>query len=105
MASQKLTKANLLVALQEEIGESAPSRATLETILDALAAVAHKNVKAGLVVEVPGIVRIKSLDKPAQPAKQKKNPFTGEMMTVAAKPAFKKVKVAPSKALKTAIES
>jgi hypothetical protein len=51
MANQKLTKANLLVALQEEIGELAPSRSTLETILEGLAAVAHKNLKAGLTVD------------------------------------------------------
>ncbi len=100
MANQKLTKANLLVALQEEIGELAPSRSTLETILEGLAAVAHKNLKAGLTVEVPGLVRIKTVEKAATSERQKKNPFTGEMMTVKAKPASKKVKTSPVKALK-----
>lgn len=97
---QKLTKSNLLAAIQQEMGESAPSRATLETTLDALTTVLHNNLKAGLVVEVPGLVRLKTVEKAASPAKQKKNPFTGQMMNVAAKPASKKVKASPVAALK-----
>lgn len=100
MASKKLTKANLISEIQTALGENPPSKAWIESMLDAVAGVAHAHLKAGEVVELPGLVRLKTLDKPAQPAKQKKNPFTGEMMNVAAKPATKKIKVAPVKALK-----
>lgn len=102
MAKQnKLTKPHLLAALQQAIGADAPSRANLEIVLDALTTVAHNHLKAGVVVEVPGLVRMKTVEKAAAPEMQKKNPFTGAMMTVKAKPASKKVKVLPAKALKT----
>ena len=38
--------------------------------------------------------------KPATPEREMKSPFTGEMITVAAKPERKIVKVRPLKALK-----
>lgn len=100
--TNKLTKAELVSALHEKLAGEA-TKAGIQAFLDALSDVVQANVKAGLLVEVPGVVKVKASDKPAQPAKQKKNPFTGQMMTVAAKPASKKVKVSPSKSLKDAI--
>jgi hypothetical protein len=45
-------------------------------------------------------MKIKLRSVPAKPAGMRKDPFTGEMRQFAAKPASKKVKVLPLKALK-----
>lgn len=50
---------------------------------------------------VPGMMKVKSIYKPATKAAQKPNPFKpGEMMTVKAKPAKTVIKIRPLKALK-----
>lgn len=102
MSAKKLTKPQLITEIQSAMPE-APSKAAIEALLNALAAVCQKNTKAGLVVEVPGVVRLKTVEKAASPEKQKMNYFTKKMITVAAKPASKKVKATPAKALKEAV--
>ncbi|GJQ30926.1 MAG: hypothetical protein HBSAPP03_28100 [Phycisphaerae bacterium] len=52
---------------------------------------------------VPGLLKVQSVLKPAQPAREGKNPFTGEMQMFKAKPARTVVKVRPLKALKSAV--
>ena len=103
MSQKKLTKIQLIKAVQDQMGDNAPSQAIIEATLDALGVAVQEKAKEGLMIEVPGIVRIKTIDKPAQPEKQKMNYFTKQMITVAAKPATKKVKAAPTKALKDAL--
>ncbi|MEM7281726.1 MAG: HU family DNA-binding protein, partial [Pseudomonadota bacterium] len=49
---------------------------------------------------VPGLMKIKSVKKPATKARKGINPFTGEEMMFKAKPARKAVKVLPLKGLK-----
>lgn len=50
---------------------------------------------------VPGMMKVKSIFKPASKAATKPNPFKpGEMMTVKAKPAKTVIKIRPLKALK-----
>ncbi|CAN5200932.1 hypothetical protein BH24PSE2_BH24PSE2_08930 [soil metagenome] len=49
---------------------------------------------------LPGLLKIKVVRKPATKARQGVNPFTGEQMTFKAKPARKTVKVTPLKGLK-----
>ncbi len=50
---------------------------------------------------VPGMMKVKSIYKPATKATTKPNPFKpGEMMTVKAKPAKTVIKIRPLKALK-----
>ena len=100
MAAQKVTKTQLIALVHEALGDESVSKASIDRTLEALTTVAHEQLKKGFVVEVPGLVRIKTQDKAATPERQKKNPFTGQMMTVAAKPASKKVKALPVKALK-----
>ncbi len=53
---------------------------------------------------VPGMMKVKSIFKPATKATTKANPFKpGEMMTVKAKPAKTVIKIRPLKALKDAV--
>src|SRR4051794_658553 len=49
---------------------------------------------------VPGLLKLKVVRKPATKAKPGRNPFTGESMTIKAKPARNVVRVIPMKALK-----
>lgn len=49
---------------------------------------------------LPGILKIVVKKVPARPAREGKNPFTGEMMVFKAKPASKKVKVVALSSLK-----
>lgn len=52
----------------------------------------------------PGIAKFKVVRKPATKARKGKNPFTGEPMTFAAKPARSVVRVKPLKKLKESVK-
>jgi nucleoid DNA-binding protein len=52
------------------------------------------------VVNVGGLLKVKVRTRPARKAGKAKNPFTGEMMSVAARPAQRVPKVTALKALK-----
>ena len=71
-------------------------------VLDELAALIGKNLgKRGPgVFNVPGLMKITVVRKPATPERQGINPFTGEETTFKAKPARNVVKIRPLKALK-----
>jgi nucleoid DNA-binding protein len=46
-----------------------------------------------------GLMKLKTVAKPATPARKGRNPFTGEDITIKAKPASKKVRVRALRAL------
>lgn len=52
---------------------------------------------------VPGMMKVQSVYKPAQKAREGKNPFTGEMQMFKAKPARTAIKIRPLKALKSMV--
>jgi nucleoid DNA-binding protein len=52
------------------------------------------------VFNVPGLMKVTVVRKPATPARKGTNPFTGEPTVFKAKPARNVVKVRPLKALK-----
>ena len=52
---------------------------------------------------VPGLMKVKSIYKPATKAREGKNPFTGEMQMFKAKPAKTVIKIRPLKGLKDAV--
>ena len=83
-------------------GETELSRKQVSAVLDSLAGLIEKNVKArgpGLF-NLPGLLKIKVIKKPATKARKGINPFTGEETVFKAKPARKVVKVLPLKGLK-----
>lgn len=56
------------------------------------------------VFQVPGLLKLRAVNKPATKARQAPSPFKpGEMMTIKAKPARKVIKAAPLKALKDSV--
>ncbi len=98
-ASKAVTKSEAIRRLAEA---SDLSRKQVSAVLDQLAVMITKSLQRGGtgVFALPGLLRFKVVDKPAQPERQGVNPFTGEPTTFKAKPARRVVKAAPLKALK-----
>ncbi len=99
--NQAMTKSQMF----SEIAESTElSKRDVASVFDALETVIERHVKKGSVgyCTVPGLMKIKTVQKPAQPAKQHvPNPFRpGEFMDVKAKPASTRVKILALKKLK-----
>jgi len=69
-------------------------------VFDALSTAIKKDLSKAGVFNVPGLMKIKVVKKPAVPARKGVNPFTGEEMMFKAKPARNVVKITPLKNLK-----
>ena len=80
------------------------SKKQVAAVMDALATEIKKNLgpRGPGAFAIPGLLKIEKKKVPARPAKKGvPNPFRpGELMDVAARPAFNKVKVRPLKTLK-----
>jgi nucleoid DNA-binding protein len=72
--------------------------AVLDGLGDQIASALGKKGAGAFVI--PGLVKIMIQNKPAQPAREGINPFTGEKTMFKAKPARNVVKVRPLKKLK-----
>lgn len=97
-----LTKSQLLTTLSETTG--VPKKQTA-AVLQELSSVISRHIKKGAagVFTLPGLVKIKTLNKPARKARKGVNPFTGEEMMFKAKPASTVVKVQALKGLKNMV--
>ena len=62
-------------------------------VFDALNGVMKKSLKTAGTFTMPGVCKMRVVKKPATKAREGVNPFTGEKMTIKAKPASKKVRV------------
>ncbi len=83
-------------------GDTDLSRKQVTTVLDSLSGLIGKNLKprgAGYF-NLPGLMKIKVVKKPATKKRKGINPFTGEETVFKAKPAHKVVKILPLKGLK-----
>ena len=96
-----MTKTEMLSDIAESTGLS---KRDVGSVFDGLENVIARHVKKGSVgyCTVPGLLKIKTVKKPAQKARKNvPNPFRpGELMDVKAKPASTRVKVLPLKKLK-----
>jgi nucleoid DNA-binding protein len=97
-AARPASKGEILAALSEKTGLK---RKQLNDFFEQLT----KLISNGLakdpgVFALPGLVKFKLRHKPAVPAGERRNPFTGQMQMFPAKPARKVVKAFPLKALK-----
>lgn len=101
-AAKKLTKAGLVQALQESIGDSV-SKAQVKSVLEALTSVGEKELKKSKVFVMPGFAKFVVAEKPGRPAGEFLNPFTKKMEHRDAKPSSKTVRARPIKALKDAV--
>ena len=81
------------------------TRKDVAAVLGSLEGLISKELKprgAGYF-NLPGLLKIKVVKKPARKARKGINPFTGEEMMFKAKPASKGVKVLPLKGLKSMV--
>lgn len=83
-------------------GDTGLTNKQVSAVLESLGDVIHGHVKKGGagMFTVPGLMKIKTVRKPATKARKGVNPFTGEPTVFKAKPARTVVKVLPLKKLK-----
>jgi nucleoid DNA-binding protein len=94
-----LSKSEILTAISENTGLA---RKQVNSVFAALSQQIESAVgkKGPGVFALPGLVKIKVIQKPATKARKGINPFTKEECIFKAKPARKVIKVRPLKALK-----
>lgn len=97
-ATKARTKGEIYRTLAEQSGMK---RGDVVRMFEVMSAMMEKdlNSKVG-TFNVPGLMRVKVVKKPATKKRMGKNPFTGEMQEFAAKPARKVVRIRPLKGLK-----
>jgi nucleoid DNA-binding protein len=97
------TKTAVYQALSESTGLS---KKQIGTVFDQLTAYikAQLGKKGPGVFTVPGLLKIKRVEKKATPSRQGKNPRTGEPMTIPAKPKRTVVKALALKGLKEMVK-
>ena len=84
-------------------GSDGLSKKSVKGVLQALADIAHKELKKSGTFIVPGLAKFVVVKKPATKARKGINPFTKEPTVFKAKPARKVIKVRPVKAAKDAL--
>jgi len=102
MPDKRMSKSQFVTALAEKSGlNKKQATSALDTIN---VMVAQQLGKGGPgEVLIPGLLRLKVVDKPATSQHEGVNPFTKEPMIYKAKPAHKVIKVMILKALKDAV--
>ena len=96
---EPMTKGQILTELA---GSTGLSRKDVGAVFDGLEGVIGRHLKkngAGKFT-LPGLFKVVTVRKKAQPARKGINPFTGEQTTFKAKPARTVIKVRPLKKLK-----
>jgi nucleoid DNA-binding protein len=98
-AQKPMTKTEILNALAEGTGLS---KKEVAGVLDQLGELIGDNLgkKGPGVFNVPGLMKVKVIRKPATPEREGINPFTKEPTVFKAKPARNVVKILPLKGLK-----
>ena len=97
-----MTKSALIEAVVSKLGD-AVSKRQVATVLETITEVAHKELKKSGAFTLPGFAKFIVVKKPATKERPGINPFTKEPITIAAKPASKKVRARPVKAIKDAV--
>ena len=95
-----LSKSGMIKAITDATGLT---RKNVAAVFDCLSQMIEKHVKPGGpgICMMPGsLMKIIVVKKPARPAREGINPFTGEKIMIKAKPAYKTVKIRPLKKLK-----
>jgi nucleoid DNA-binding protein len=103
-SSNKLTKAQFIAALAEGAGLDKKS---VNNLFEALSELVKKQLRDGGPGEVviPGLVKLKSKSTPATQDRQGVHPITKVPTMIKGKPASRKVRATPIKALKDLVGS
>lgn len=99
MSGNKLTKTQVLISLAE--GSGLDKKAVV-AVLDAITTLAKRELgKAGSgELVIPGIVKLKAKDTPATTDREGLHPITKQPTVIKGKPASRKIRATPIKALK-----
>lgn len=95
-----VTKSDLI---SEIANKTELSKTQVKNVFTELETFIINSMKKHTAVTLPGLCKIYVHKKPASKSRQMKSPATGEMITVAAKPARQVVKVKAVKSLKESI--
>jgi nucleoid DNA-binding protein len=101
-STKPATKSEILASISEATGLKRKQVSDFFDKLHALVANGLKTTQTGTFA-LPGLLKFKLVHKPAVPAREGRNPFTGEMMMFKAKPARTLVKAQPLKQLKSMV--
>ncbi len=95
----KMTKTGILNELAER---TQLSRKQVDSVLTELESLIERHIRKKGIGEftLPGLLKIRSVKRPATKKRTGRNPATGEEITIAAKPASVRVRVAALKRLK-----
>lgn len=95
----KMTKTGILNELAER---TQLSRKQVDSVLAELESLIERHIRKKGIGEftLPGLLKIRSVKRPATKKRTGRNPATGEEITIAAKPASVRVRVAALKRLK-----
>jgi nucleoid DNA-binding protein len=99
---EAMTKSEMMAAIADDTGLS---KKQVIGVFDTLGTIINGHLKKGGagICTIPGLMKIKTVRKPATKARKGTNPFTGEEMMFKAKPARNVVKVLPLKNLKAMV--
>ncbi|QDV35917.1 HU family DNA-binding protein [Tautonia plasticadhaerens] len=98
-----MTKNELYSTLSEKTGVAKKDVASLFENLDELVRTSLTKRGGPKQFVLPGLLKIRLAEKKATPAKKGRNPQTGEIINIPAKPKRNTVKVTPLKALKDSV--
>ena len=99
---EAMTKSAMMSAIADGTGLS---KKQVLSVFDTLGTIINGHLKKGGagICTIPGLMKIKTIHKPATKARKGTNPFTGEEMMFKAKPARNVVKILPLKNLKAMV--
>ena len=95
----KMTKATMLTHIAQETGLT---RREVASVMSELEILIERHIKKRAVGEfsLPGLLKIRSVKRPATKKRMGRNPATGEEIVVPAKPATTRVRITALKRLK-----
>lgn len=100
-ASKPRTKGEIYTTIAEHVGLS---RKQVALMFDAMGRIMAADLGKGTDFNVPGLMRVRVIKKPATKGGMRPNPFKpGEMMEVKPRPARNVIKVRPLKGLKSMV--
>lgn len=100
---ERWSKAQIIDEVAESTGLS---KRDVGNVLDELGTAIHRHLQEDAVGEfvLPSLLKIQKIKKKAREERQGRNPFTGETITIAAKPASWGVKISALKKLRDMVE-
>jgi DNA-binding protein HU-beta len=99
---KNMTKSAFIEAVTNKLGEGV-SKKQVATVLETMIDVGYKELKKSGAFILPELAKFVVVKKPATKQRPGINPFTKEPITIAAKPASKKVRARPVKAIKDVV--